>query len=227
MKLFSKPISDFDFQWKFLPCKEIENNEKRIEELLLFTGLNADFFKNKKVLDVGCGSGRYSYALMQLGANVDSIDASVEAINKCKLINPQARVQNVFELKENPIYDFVLAWGMIHHTKEPKKAFKIISNQVKKGGILHVMLYNNDTQKRYAFGRKIWKYLPHKMKHFLCLYYVKRHGGTIHGWWDALNPTYNFSFTIDEVTDLFEKNDFINVKLITEYNINMNGMKIN
>jgi predicted RNA methylase len=66
----------------------------------------------KDCLDAGCGIGRYTYALQKLGArNVNSLDISQEAINKCKEINPNAFVFNIMNLLPNPIYDFVLSWA--------------------------------------------------------------------------------------------------------------------
>lgn len=59
------------------------------------------------------------------------------------------------DLKHNPIYDFVLCWGVLHHLQEPRRAFSKVASQVKKNnGILHVMLYHNDTQRVYEEGRK-------------------------------------------------------------------------
>jgi len=52
------------------------------------------------------------------------------------------------DLTPNPIYDFVLSWGVLHHLQDPRKAFSKVASQVKKeNGILHVMLYHKDTQK--------------------------------------------------------------------------------
>src|SRR5436305_1635684 len=79
-------MTDFDYQWKNLPSKDIELNEDRIKDFLTFTKLKPDeFIKDKYCLDAGCGSGRFSYAMQKLGARkVDSIDVSSEAIAKCK-----------------------------------------------------------------------------------------------------------------------------------------------
>ena len=67
------------------------------------------FIKNKICLDAGCGPGRWTYAMQQLGAKeVTSFDISSEAIKKCKVINSDAYVQDILELKQNNFYDFVL-----------------------------------------------------------------------------------------------------------------------
>jgi len=176
-------------------------------------------------LDVGCGSGRYTYAMMKMGAmRVDSFDISEEGVKKCQKINPTAYVFDIMSLKPNPIYDFVLSWGMLHHTPEPRKAFSKVASQVKKkDGILHVMLYHKDTQKTYEEGRKLWKSLSQKERIRYCEEKAKSSGGTLHGWYDAFNPEYNFSFTEDEIKKWFEEEGFSKIKLTQKYNINMQG----
>ena len=76
--------------------------------------------------------------MQRLGAKkVDSFDLSEEAINRCKKINPNAYIFNIWDLKPNPIYDFVLSWGVLHHTKNTKRqAFAKVASQIKKNGML-------------------------------------------------------------------------------------------
>jgi len=219
-------MEDFDYQWKNLPDKNIEYNEDRIKEFLNFTKLDAKkFIENKYCLDAGCGIGRYSYAMKKLGAKkVDSIDISEEGIKKCKIINPEAKIKDILKLESNRVYDFVLSWGVLHHTSDPRTAFSKVASQVKKeGGCLHVMLYHKDTQKNYQEGRKIWKNLSEEQKLDYCKKKVNEIGGTVHGWFDALNPTYNFSFSEKEIKGWFEEEGFTKIKLVTKHNINMNG----
>lgn len=219
-------MPDFDFQWKNLADEAIEYNQDRINELLNFTKIESAFFKNKQCLDAGCGNGRYTYALMKLGGIVDSIDISPQAISKCQKINPKARVQDLLTLSPNPIYDFVLSWGVIHHTSNPRMAFKNVASQVRPGGILHVMLYHQDTQTIYIKRRKIWQYLPHFCKRIYVKYLAFRFRGSEHGWWDALNPQYNFSYHESEIEKWFHEEGFENIRLVEKYNINMNGNKL-
>ncbi len=223
-------MEDFDYQWKNLPDKNIEYNNDRIKEFLNFTELDAkSFIKNKYCLDAGCGIGRYSYAMIKLGANrVDSIDISEEGIKKCKIINPHAKIKNIFKLEPNAKYDFVLSWGVLHHTSNPRAAFSKVVSQVKKdGGCLHVMLYHKNSQKIYLEGRKIWKKLSEEQKLNYCKKKVNEIGGTIHGWFDALNPTYNYSFSEKEIKKWFEEEGFTKIKLGSKHNINMNGQFLN
>ncbi len=226
-------MTDFDYQWKNLPSKDIELNETRIQDFLSFTKIKPDkFIKNKYCLDAGCGSGRFSYAMQKLGARkVDSIDLSQEAIAKCKKdVNPDAFVFNIMDLKPNPVYDFVLCWGVLNHVPDPRKSFSKVASQIKKksdndenGGILHIMVYHKDTQKPYEEIRQKWRNLSLEEQLKLCEEKVNTIGGTVHGWFDALNPEYNWSFDEKEIKKWFEEESFSKIKLITKHNINIRG----
>ena len=218
-------MTDFDYQWENLPDEKIEYTQDRIDELLTLTQLPASFFLGKRCLDAGCGSGRYTFAMQQLGADVRSIDMSPKAIDSVSKINSDAYIQDILTLEPNPIFDFVLSWGVLHHTINPREGFRRVASQVKPGGIFHVMLYHKDTQKVYEFGRKIWPYLPHFGKIIYTKYRAIKGGGSFHGWWDALNPTYNFSYDEVEIEEWFKQEEFIDIICTQKYNINMRGRK--
>ena len=218
-------VPDFDYQWKNLPSRFIEYNGDRVKEFLKFTGLKRKSLKGKVCLDAGCGNGRYTFAMLELGAKVvDSLDISPEAVAKCQQINPRARVADIQVLEPNPSYDFVLCWGVLNHVPDPRLAFSRVSSQVRKdGGMLHIMVYHKDTQKPYEEGRKAWPNLTLEQRLMMCEEKARTVGGDIHGWFDAFNPTYNWSFAEQEPAKWFVEEGFEDVRLVTKYNINMNG----
>ena len=218
--------AEFDYQWKNIPSVNVKHNEDRIAEFMLFTGFDENFLKGKFVLDAGCGNGRYTYAMQQLGATVVSIDISQEAINKCGKINPRSYVWNIFDL-EFPMnreeYDFILCWGVLHHTARPREGFNILTNTLKSGGRLHVMMYRNTTQKKYIKLRKKFILLDEAGKLNMCKK-LAENVGDVHGWYDALNPQYNHSYSQEEIIDWY-KDDYINVVVLETPSININGEK--
>lgn len=218
-------MADFDHQWGYIPDDNIIFSKERIGELLAFTQLPREFFKGKRCLDAGCGNGRYTYAMLQLGGVVSSIDISTKAIESVTHINRDARVQDLLTLEPNPIHDFVLSWGVLHHTGDPREGFRRLVSQVRPGGVLHVMLYHQDQQEMYRFGRRIWRFLPYIGRAAYIRYCIRKWGGTFHGWWDALNPTYNFSYHEDEIRGWFVDEGFNNILLTQKYNINLQGTK--
>jgi len=216
---------EFDYQWNNLPSSSTEYSEDRVNEILKFTKLNKNYFKGKKCLDVGCGNGRYTYAMLKLGAEVTSIDISNKAVDACKQVNPNTRLIDIMEFRPNPIYDFVLCWGVLHHLEEPHQGFRKVASQVKPGGILHIMVYHKDTQKIYEEGRRIWHTLNREEKLNYCNKMIDKYGGNLHGWWDAFNPKYNWSYTPKEIKEWFKEEVFKKIKQTQKYNINMKGVK--
>jgi SAM-dependent methyltransferase len=89
---------EFDYPWERLPSPAIEYTKDRIRELLDYVSLPSSFFLGKVCLDAGCGNGRWTYALQQLGAKVRSFDVSPEAVEKCKDVNPEAYVFDLLNL---------------------------------------------------------------------------------------------------------------------------------
>ncbi len=239
-------MTDFDDQWKYVMGQEFQNpkgqfeyNNDRIKEFLNIVGMKSflkktKFFENKICLDAGCGPGRWTYAMQQLGAkNVESIDISSEAVNLCKKINPNAYVFDIMKFESNPIYDFILTWGVIHHMENTRKAFSKLVSQLKNGGMLHIMVYNKKGDWWYDGFRgdtcvekhKEWELLSMDQKLEMCKKQVTKRHGNIHGWFDAFNPKYNWSFTEEEIKTWFEEEGFtsINLRLIAGQ-ININGI---
>lgn len=109
--------------------------------------LPADYFNGKTVLDVGCGSGRWSYAMAQLGARVVAVDFSEAAVEITRQVTQGAGdvtvVQaSLFRLPFPPEhFDFVVSWGVLHHTADTARAFAAIAPLVRPGGRLYVMVY--------------------------------------------------------------------------------------
>jgi len=224
---------------EYLPENNYECDDERVKEFLDLTGIKpwykrSSFVKDKSCLDAGCGPGRWTCALQRLGAaRVDSFDISSDAIEICKKINPTARVFDLFELEPNPVYDFVLSWGVLHHTKDTREAFSKVASQVKEGGMLHVMIYDKKNDYFYDGFRgktspekhKFWEKLSMKEKIELCEKKAKEKGGNIHGWFDALNPKYSWSFSPEEVKQWFVEEGFSHIKYGNmKFNININGI---
>lgn len=239
-------MTEFDYEWENLLGKEVlgnqekkyECNNDRVKEFLRLTDIKPwykkdSFIKGKICLDAGCGPGRWTCAMQRLLAKkVDSFDVSEQAIKRCKKINPNAYVFDILELKPNPVYNFVLSWGVIHHTSNPRQTFSKLVSQLKKGGMLHVMVYDKKNDWFYdgyrgepTKKRDKWKSLTMEKKLELCKQFAEKKGGNIHGWFDALNPEFNWSYTKEEIKDWFVEEGFSKIKEgDMKSNINMNGV---
>lgn len=222
-------MTEFDYQWQYLDSSDLELNGARVQEFLKFTKLKtSDIYHKiayKYVLDAGCGSGRYTYAMLTFNPmRIDSIDISPSAIEKCKLINGEARIADIATERFYPIYDFVLCYGVIHHYANPRRMFHNLCDAVKNGGMLHIMVYHKDTQKQYFQDRVTWRLISEPERLELCKQRVKEKGGTIHGWYDALNPQFNYGFKPKEIVKWFKEEGFKNIRVTQKKNIHINGI---
>jgi len=100
----------------------------------------------KKILEAGCGAGRFTEVLLKHNANVWSVDAScaVDAHIKNFPISDshevfQADINNLPFEKES--FDIVLCLGVIQHTPNPEETIGKLYEQVKPGGFLVIDHY--------------------------------------------------------------------------------------
>lgn len=115
--------------------KQIQKNIDQIKKLDL---------KNKKVLDIGCRDGIYSFEAEKMGAReVIAIDndiskAAVEFLIPFFKSKVQMHEMNLFELNEKSFgkFDVIIFPGTLYHLRYPFQALKIISNILNEDGIL-------------------------------------------------------------------------------------------
>ena len=116
-------INSFNYQWTNLSDSKYlltdESWRDNVDQYILDElSITKEKIKNKTVIDVGCGGGRWSYGFAKLGCKVTSVDISE---GPCKLTQknvPQAEVimSDLFELQKavsNRKFDIIWCWGVI------------------------------------------------------------------------------------------------------------------
>lgn len=134
--------------------KEMDDTSLVEESLKLISSrLPPDIIKEhivgKKVLDMGCGSGRYSIALSKTGAEkVVAVDVQKKSYDKvrgiCERLNHNVQFfeEDVLKLSfDDNTFDFVFCNGVLHHTHSIEKGLKELGRVLKKAGKAFIYLY--------------------------------------------------------------------------------------
>ena len=145
----SNYVDNFGYQWnKFNKTQLDSYNGTRISEKRFFnaTGWKTSELKNKLILDIGCGVGRFSEIALKYGAKVISVDYSdsVEAAKKNLEKFPKSLVIqcNLYELPfKEKVFDYIFCLGVLQHTPDVENAFKSLPVFLKKDGLICVDYY--------------------------------------------------------------------------------------
>ena len=145
---------NFGFQWnKFNKLQLDSYNGSNESEERFFTqnNLKPEDLKNKNVLEVGAGCGRFTEILLKYGANVIAVDYSSaihanyenhsQDTNSENLICIQADVFDM-PLKKN-LFDIVLCYGVIQHTGRNEDCLNTLCEYLNSNGILLIDIYSN------------------------------------------------------------------------------------
>ena len=118
---------------------------------LRMLGIGKDDYKDKTVLDMGCGTGEYALWYASNGAKevtgVDLSEGSLALANQKKnesaIDNVTFHRMNVLELDfPDNSFDYVYSVGVLHHTGDPETGLKEMCRVVKPGGVIVISLYN-------------------------------------------------------------------------------------
>lgn len=142
----------FGFQWNRFPGTQLDSvSGLRVsrDRFLAQWSLPAAWFEGKRLLDVGCGSGRFAEVALSLGAEVVAADLS-RAVDACWTNlhdHPRFHVvqASVYELPFAPGgFDGVYCFGVIQHTPDVRRTFDALVAQVRPGGEFAVDVYRRD-----------------------------------------------------------------------------------
>lgn len=137
---------------------------------------------NSYVLDVGCGTGRWSKYMANRASFIEAIDPSTAVYSAAKLLRECKNVRvTQASLETIPFpdntFDFVTSLGVLHHIPDTSKAIQQCVKKLKKGGVFHVYLYykldNRPLYFRIIFHfsnlfRRLISSTPKLVKHAIC-----------------------------------------------------------
>jgi SAM-dependent methyltransferase len=149
---------------------EVENKKHFVEPHILEF---ADFskWKNKHILEIGCGIGTAAVNFIRNGAYYTGIELSDKSLELTKrrltIYNLSGLLYNLNA--ENNIdflglesYDLIYSFGVIHHSPNPEKIVKNAYKLLKTGGILKIMVYAENSWKKILIDKEQEQYESQK-----------------------------------------------------------------
>ena len=176
-RMKNKRIFSFGKNWnnylKTLTKKRINIAKKSLKSFL-------GNVKNKTFLDIGSGSGLFSFTMYKLGAKeIVSLDVDPFSI-QCTIYlreivkNPknwiiyQGSILDEKFISKFDKFDIVYSWGVLHHTGKMWEAIINATSLVKKNGLFYIAIYNKTRWSKYWLKiKKLYNLLPYLGKIFM------------------------------------------------------------
>lgn len=123
----------------------------RDDELFLFNDWihpnTLDDFRNKSVLEAGCGGGQHTgfvarYADHIVAVDLNSIEVAME--RNAEFRNIDFVEADISEMSLGRTFDVVYSIGVIHHTDDPDKTVRNLVSHVKPGGKFIIWVYSKE-----------------------------------------------------------------------------------
>lgn len=229
-----KPVSDasqtrasFDFQWQHMAAGKALPTDAAFmahvaDDLVRMVGQPKEWFAGRQVADIGCGIGRYSYGLLQLGAHVTACDQSAAALQRtgdlCAGFRERLSLKQIdlLEWDEIQAFDLAFSFGVVHHTGNTYRAISNVAGKVRPGGRMFLMVYSVprdlpayrdvNEYERIAEENRALSFEERRQD------MIRRFGDDrAHGWFDATSPRINDRLTFDELHGLLAALGFVNI----------------
>jgi SAM-dependent methyltransferase len=145
----------FGWQWQHFT----QTDERYAEQFLGWIApVTPDFFRDKVVLEGGCGKGRHTQLAAQWGAReVIGIDlsAAVETAFAATRSLPNAHIvqADIYRLPLARKFDYAFSVGVLHHLPDPHGGFVSLATKVKTEGHISAWIYgaeNNEWITRWV-----------------------------------------------------------------------------
>jgi SAM-dependent methyltransferase len=134
---------NFGWQWRHFT----DVDERYAKQFLGWIApVTPEFFRDKVVLEGGCGKGRHTQLAAQWGAReVIGIDLSeaVETAYAATRSLPNAHViqADIYRLPLARKFDYAFSVGVLHHLPDPRQGFFSLASKVKTGGHVSAWVY--------------------------------------------------------------------------------------
>lgn len=154
-----KTVVSFGEEWnKFHSFSDDELSNAGLEYFDIIT--DSMMHSASIVLDMGCGSGRWTKFIAEKVAYVEAIDPSTSVLAASQSLSSYSNVRVTQASSDNipfpdNTFDFLICLGVLHHIPDTQKALCDAGTKVKSGGYALLYFYYN-LENRGAFYKLIF-----------------------------------------------------------------------
>ncbi len=149
----NKGLSEFsDSYYQHANVYKLFSNAEDKEEIIW--NFLAPVFKNKSVLDLGCGNGRYLELLQQITSYCVGVDQSYQQLQQCQNKLPFIVSDGAHLPFQNHVFDYVFSswvWGTVLDEQKRDLIFKEAQRVMKPNG--SIILIENDINSEFEYYR--------------------------------------------------------------------------
>jgi SAM-dependent methyltransferase len=169
-------------RWRRVQLDSVTGKPLSRERLFAGTGW-PERLDGERVLEVGCGAGRFTEVLLEAGAEVWAVDASSAVEAARANLGDGGRLHlaqaDLFDLPlEEGSFDRVLCFGVLQHTPDPRRAFLTAAKYARPGGWIAADVYRRqpyvDRWSAKTLWRPLTKRLPRDRLRRIVEWYVPR-----------------------------------------------------
>ena len=202
---------------------------KTAEEMHLkmrLLGISEAEYKNRRILDCGCGTGEFSCWYAAQGSRVTAVDLSDPSLEHAREYADQYGLSDRVEFVKMSVldldfpddtFDLVYSYGVLHHTPDPLRGLDNMVRVCKPGGVVVVSVYSrysrlihrqkqklinriagDDIEKRYKWGKRLFPLTARKLK-------LRAHDASDAILYDQFSSPHESLHTVSEVLGWLDK----------------------